>query len=306
MQASIFRIIIFGAAVALWLTMQGSSGRAAPPAYPAFPGIVSDYHGYMCHDFTVDGCAAKVVEPKQAAPGRPWIWRAMFWDAFPAADLALLHKGFHLAYIEVGDTFGAPAAIKHWDPFYDVLIKTYGLGKYPALEGLSRGGLYIYRWAAQNPDKVGCIYGDAPVCDIKIWPRGSAAYDGNDRDWAQIMQSYHFNSLTDALAYSGNPLDDSTLIPLAKAHVPIIHVIGDADPAVVPIQNTEVLRARYLALGGPFFEVVKHGCGHHPHGLSDPTVVVDFLAAHTVRPQAARTPADRSGEVLTLQPAQWQ
>ena len=59
-----------------------------------------------------------VVEPKQAAPGNPWIWRAMFWDAFPSVDLALLDKGFHLAYIEVGNTFGCPDAMGHWDPFY--------------------------------------------------------------------------------------------------------------------------------------------------------------------------------------------
>ena len=75
--------------VSLGLMLMAVSGTGGEP-FPRFPGTVSDYHGYVCHDFTVDGCAAKVVEPKQAAPGRPWIWRALFWDAFPSADLALL------------------------------------------------------------------------------------------------------------------------------------------------------------------------------------------------------------------------
>ena len=85
--------------VSLGLLMMAVSARAEPgqAAPPPFPGTVSDYHGYVRHDFVVDGCDARVVEPKQAAPGRPWIWRAMFWDAFPGADLARLAKGFHLA-----------------------------------------------------------------------------------------------------------------------------------------------------------------------------------------------------------------
>jgi pimeloyl-ACP methyl ester carboxylesterase len=273
---------------------------------PAFPGTVSDYHGYVCHDFTVDGCAAKLVEPKTPAPGKPWIWRAMFWDAFPGVDLALLAKGYYVAYIEVGDTWGAPDAIRHWDPFYALLTGTYSLSKYPALEGLSRGGLYIYRWAAQHPNQVGCIYGDAPLCDILLLERGAAKNPDFVADWANLKTDYHFTSDAEAEAYRGNPFDEAILAPIAKAHVPIIHVVGDADTTVPPVDNTDILRTRYLALGGPFFEVVKHGCDHHPHGLSDPTVVVNFILSHSGKPRTKKTAADRSGEVITLTKAEWQ
>ncbi len=291
----------------LMLAMLPGHADPAPQDPPTFPGAVSDYHGYLCHDFPVDGCDAKVVEPKQAAPGRPWIWRAMFWDAFPSADLALLAQGFHLAYIEVGNTFGCPDAMKHWDPFYALLTGTYGLSKYPALEGLSRGGLYIYRWAAVNPDKVGCLYGDAAVCDFKSWPGGKGKGPGSSGDWAELIKDYHFASEAEALAFRGNPVDDSILVPLAKAHIPIVHVIGDADTAVPLEENTSIVRVKYLKLGGPFFEIIKHGCDHHPHGLSDPTPVVDFIVANTGhRPPRKATAADRSGEMVTLQPGQWQ
>src|ERR1039457_7357685 len=100
------------------------------------------YHGYARQDWTVDGCPALLVAPHEAAPGRPWIWRAEFFDAFPGADLALLARGFHLAYIQVGNTFGAPDALRHWDFFYPELVEKHGLSPKPALEGLSRGGLY--------------------------------------------------------------------------------------------------------------------------------------------------------------------
>lgn len=42
-----------------------------------------------------------------------------------------------------------------------------GFNKKVALEGMSRGGLIVYNWAAQNPEKVACIYADAPVMDFK-------------------------------------------------------------------------------------------------------------------------------------------
>ena len=281
----VLRLIML-AALFLGLTSLSIPGQAEPhgAAFPAYPGTVSDFHGYTCHNFTVDGCAARVVEPKQAAPGRPWIWRALFWGVYPSADLALLGRGFHLAYIEVGNTFGSPDAMAHWDPFYALLTGTYGLSRYPALEGLSRGGLYIYRWAAANPDKVGCLYGDAPVCDFKSWPGGKGKSQGSPGDWAKLIQDYHFTSEAEALAFRGNPLDESILAPIAEANIPIVHVVGDADTTVPPAENTDILRARYLLLGGRFFEVVKHGCNHHPHGLSDPTLVVNFILAHTGKP----------------------
>jgi pimeloyl-ACP methyl ester carboxylesterase len=296
-------VLILGAI----LQITPSRAQTDKPPVPSFPGTVSDYHGYVCHDFVVDSCAARVVEPRQAAPGHPWIWRAMFWDAFPSTDLALLNKGFHVAYIEVGNTFGCPDALKHWDIFYDQLTGTYGLSRYPALEGLSRGGLYIYRWAASHPDKVGCLYGDAPVCDFKSWPGGKGKSPGSPGDWAELIRDYHFTSEAEALAFTGNPVDESILRPLARAHLPIIHVVGDSDSAVPPVENTDLLRAQYLKLGGSFFEVVKHGCDHHPHGLTNPQVVVDFIVAHTgKKPGRKRTPVDRSGEILTLSPEQWQ
>ena len=111
-------LFLLAAALMTSPTIAGAEAKADPAqtiaAAAAWPGTPTDYHGYVCHHLTVDGCDAMVVEPKQAAPGKPWIWRAMFWDAFPSVDLALLDKGFHLAYIEVGNTFGAPDAMAHW------------------------------------------------------------------------------------------------------------------------------------------------------------------------------------------------
>jgi len=243
-----------------------------------FPGERIDYHGFTRHDFSVGGCGAIAVEPKEALPGRPWIWKAEFFAAFPGVELELLARGFHLGYIHVGNSFGCPDALRHWDVFYREMTEVYGLSGKPALEGLSRGGLYIYNWAARNAEKVGCLFGDAPVCDFKSWPgakgKGKAS-DYTRENWQELMRCYHFASEREALDYQGNPVDN--LKPIAAAKIPIIHIYGDKDEAVPWEENTLVVKERYERLGGRMVLIPKPGVGHHPHGLPDPAPVADFI-----------------------------
>jgi len=236
------------------------------------------YHGCVRRNFVLDGCRALVVIPKNPLPGKPWVWCAEYFDRFPDIDVILLEKGFHLAYMDVGNTFGSPAALAHWAAFYDHLVRDYGLSAKPALEGLSRGGLYIYNWAAAHPDRVSCLYGDNPVCDFKSWPGGKGTGPGSEYFWNAVLQDYGFASEAEALAYDKNPVDN--LKPIADAGVPIIHVCGDADLFVPISENTLLVKERYEKLGGHMEVIVKKGAGHHPHGLDDPAPVVDFILRH--------------------------
>jgi pimeloyl-ACP methyl ester carboxylesterase len=239
--------------------------------YPAqsktneFPGDKQEWNGY---DMFVDG-KNKVVVPKKAAPGKPWVWRARFWGHEPAFDLAMLDKGYHVAYCDVAGLFGSPKAVKRWDEFYVTLTINFGLGPKPILEGMSRGGLIAYNWSIANPDKVSMIYGDAPVMDFKSWP-------GADHD--SILKAYDFKNKEEAEAYTGNPIDN--LAPLAKAGVPIIHIVGDADKVVPVAENTAVAEERYKKLGGTFEVIHKEDVGHHPHSLKDPAPLLDFVDQH--------------------------
>lgn len=247
---------------------------------PEFSGKTSDWHGFTRHDFTVDGKSVLVVTPKEAAAGMPWVWHGEFFGHKPAPDIELLKRGFHVVYMSVPDMLGGPPAVKHWNAFYKELTERHGLAKKPALVGLSRGGLYCYNWAAANPDKVACIYADAPVCDFKSWPGGKGKGKGSDRDWKLVMQVYGFESEAEALAYDKNPVDN--LAPLAKEKVPLLHVYGDADDVVPWDENTGLLAERYKKLGGPITLIAKPGVGHHPHGLDDPTPIVEFIAKHSL------------------------
>lgn len=250
----------------------------AAPA--SFPGTTTPWKSGVRHDFTCDGRPATVVAPAKAAPDRPWLWRGEFFGAFATVDEALLARGWHLGYLQCKDTFGSPETLRHWDVFHGELVGRYGLHRRPVLLGMSRGGLYVYRWASTHPDKVGLIYGDAPVCDVKSWPGGKGKGKGSPKDWALFKQVFGLTE-AQALAWRGNPID--LLEPLAKARIPILHVVGDADDVVPVAENTAILQRRYQALGGPFRLIVKPGVGHHPHSLSDPAPIVEHILAHRLK-----------------------
>ncbi len=141
-------IVCLAFAPGLASTAVAAAAEAAAP----FPGKKSVWNGYDRYDFAVDGKNLLVVVPKQAAPGKPWVWHGEFFGHKPAPDIALLGRGFHIVYLSVPNLLGCPDAVAHWDKAYTELTGKFGFAKQAALVGLSRGGLYCYNWAIANPD----------------------------------------------------------------------------------------------------------------------------------------------------------
>ncbi len=142
---------------------------------------------------------------------------------------------------------------------------------------MSRGGLIIFNWAKQNPEKVAAIYADAPVCDFKSWPL--APNKNTPGDAAQCLKAYNLTA-EQAAVYADQPFDN--LEPLAKQKVPVLSVCGAADSVVPMVENTVILADRYRKLGGPIRVIAKHDCEHHPHSLKDPSVIANFLKANSI------------------------
>jgi lysophospholipase L1-like esterase/pimeloyl-ACP methyl ester carboxylesterase len=259
-------------------------GETAAGASAPFPGRRSCWNGFDRFDFDAGGRTASVIAPRQPRPGRLWAWKGEFLDAFPGTEIALLGQGVYLVYLNAPDMLGSPTAVAAWNACYAELTARHGLAKKAALIGLSRGGLYCYNWAAANPDKVACIYGDAPVCDLKSWPGGKGKGPGSPRDWKLVLEQFGFRSDQEALAAMVSPIDH--LAPLAQARLPLLHVYGDADEVVPWDENTGVLARRYRELGGSITLIGKPGIGHHPHGLKDPAPVVNFILTNLVSANA--------------------
>lgn len=268
------RLLTSGFVCLVVWSLVGASAPAAEPTPPWLAGTKDSFQGFDRYAFQFDGVKSYLVVPKEAAEGKPWVWRARFFGHEPQTDKALLERGFHVAYVDVAGLFGAPKAVHRWNQFYKLLTEEHGFSKKPVLEGMSRGGLIVLNWAIANPDRVAAIYIDAPVCDIRSWPGGKGKGKGSPRDWQACLQAYGLDE-TSAEEAKVSPVDN--LKPLADERVPILSVCGDADEVVPLEENTRVLQQRYRELCGPIEVIVKPGIGHHPHSLKDPARIVDFI-----------------------------
>lgn len=233
--------------------------------------------------FKLDGIEAWYIKPNKTISDNPWIWRAHFPNWHTDMDSILLERGFHVAYINTNNLYGHSSAMMIWDKFYDYLVHQKQLASKVALEGVSRGGLYIYGWAKRNPAKVSCIYAEAPVCDFTSWPGGKGSGKGSPDDWKKLLEVYGFTA-QQALQYSDQPKDN--LEALAAYKVPILHVIGLHDSIVPPAENTMVLVNNYIKAGGPATVIPmtkgKQELNGHHFPIEHPEALADFIYRNSV------------------------
>lgn len=252
-----------------------------------FLGEETEWKGFTRYNFKFEGRDSHVTLPENPLRGNPWVWRARFPGWHTEMDSLLLSEGFHVAYVNTDNMYGSPAAVAVWDRFYNYLTTEWKLHPKVALEGVSRGGLFIYNWAKRNPEKVNCIYAEAPVCDFKSWPGGFGGGKGSEADWERLKTAYGFSSDEEALAYRDNPIDNLEALALAK--VPVLHMIGLNDEIVPPDENTYILIDRYIKLGGPATVIPctqgkQELFGHH-FPIETPRQAADFIRYHTALPE---------------------
>lgn len=233
-----------------------------------------NFYGFRGYDFTFSGRNAKVVVPRQSVPGHPWVWRARFWGHEPQTDIALLERGFHIVYCDVAELFGNKEALLVWNKYYHMLTRV-GLAKKAVMEGMSRGGVYVYRWVAAYPKRVAAVYADAPVLDLKSWPGGKKQSKGSPSDWEKFKKDFGFTTEEEAIGFKGNPLDLAGKI--ARSKIPMLHVVGDADDVVPVAENTALFEQKIKEAGGSIKIIHKPGVGHHPHSLLNPKPIIDFI-----------------------------
>ena len=256
---------------------------------PAFPGERRDFRGFDRYKFrTEGGVPIQVICPKEAAPGKPWLWRSLFWDAikrFNEADMKLVEEGYHIVLVH-GDVAGHPSGNANIDAAYDLLTTEHGFSNKCSMASMSRGTLSLFRWASTHPEKVESVYVDNGVCNVLSWPAGKLV-PGNDSiasgapsSWADFKKRFGYQTDAEALKTKESPIDQ--LEPLARAGVPILMVCGSKDKAVPYEENDAIMEQRYKALGGDITVIVEDK--GHSHGMQDPTPVLEFIRRHTATP----------------------
>ncbi|TNJ46576.1 prolyl oligopeptidase family serine peptidase [Tamlana fucoidanivorans] len=241
--------------------------------------LTTTWKGFKRLDFKLENHEVRLTIPHKKATGAPWIWRARFPDYHSDINSLLLDAGFHVAYINTNNMYGSPKAITVWNNFYKFLTHKFQLNKKVVFHGHSRGGLFVYNWAKLNPDKVSCLYLDAPVCDFKSWPVGFGYSKRNHKDWNQLKLVYGFTSDSEAKSYTNNPIDH--LHELAKAQIPVLHTINLNDSVVPPHENTIKLINTYISLGGIASvypcSTEKASLDEHHYDIPNTEYVVNFI-----------------------------
>lgn len=263
-------------AKAIYKALTGKDGSLVAAQYP---GKKSEWHGFTRYDFQIDRRNAHIIVPAKAAPGSPWIWRARFPEWHYQMDSILIQKGFHVVYVNTDGMFGSPKAMDVWNNFYNYLTSQYKLNQKVALEGVSRGGLFVFGFAKRWPERVSCVYTEAPVCDIKSWPGGKGSGEGDPAMWKELIAAYGFPSEKEALEYSDNPINN--LDKLAATKVPLFFSIGLYDSIVPPEENTYKLIGNYTRLGGPATiypnTLGKQSLKGHHFPIDNPKAGADFI-----------------------------
>lgn len=204
----------------------------------------------------------------------PWVFFAPSYAAsYPNSTQGwliqhLLDSGIAVAGVDVGESYGSPAGNAGYTAFYNYATTKANLAPNTCLLGQSRGGLMMYRWAIENPDKVDAIAAIYPIADIRSWP-GIAT--------AAPVYGLTVDQLTTNLS-EYNPID--RLQSLADAKIPLFSICGSADAYTAP--NSQVVYDRYKALGGTMDLVIVPGRGHEeiPEYFQS-TQLLDFMVAHS-------------------------
>lgn len=240
----------------------------------------SEYHGYKRADFKFDGKDATIVFPNTPEAQGRWMLKMEYFDAFPALELELVRRGWHLCYLENDNRWGTDSDADRKAKFVDYMAENFGLERKFTAVGMSCGGLCSIYFAARYPELVSAMFLDAPVLNFLSCPMGFGIGDryGGEEVW-QEFTSAHPVTLSELLTYRNHPLDK---IPdVIKSRIPLAMYYGDQDTIVPYEENGILLEREYRKTDIPFLCVCRAGDGHHPHGPADPTELADFIEKFT-------------------------
>ena len=214
--------------------------------------------------FTVAGYKARVLIPENA--NGEWLWKTEFFHAFETAERDLYKRGYARVYYEISDKYGSPQAVKLMDGFYEELIKRYPfLDKKCHLIGFSRGGLYAFNFAMAYPQWVKSVYFDAPVLDLRSWPRTDPKYGELDLH-EQVMKEYGFKTEEEFKNCKEYPVEK--LAAYFDLNIPTLLIAGTDDTVVAYSENSQKM-IEYGAEGKSFVFYAKLGADHHPHSFGN-------------------------------------
>lgn len=231
----------------------------------------ADYYGHEMYEFEFEGRQAKLVFPKTPAENKPWLLKTEYFWAFPSFEREMLKRGFYVAYVANKTRWHDKSddTVKH--RFSDFVQDEFGLNKKCLPVGMSCGGMHAIYYAARYPDDVVGLYLDAPVVNLLSCPYALGTAQVN---FIEEFTAHTGMTLSELICYRDHPYDNIPL--LAEHNIPVFLVCGDSDKTVPYEENGKLLYDHYTKRGLDIKQTIKKDCDHHPHGLNDCTLLIDW------------------------------
>ncbi len=237
----------------------------------------SIWNGFTRLDFLFEGRDAILILPDDSNKCDKWLFKTEYFDAFPDLEIEMVKRGWHLAFIKNKTRWCLDEDLDLKSRFADFLSEEFGLYKKCVPVGMSCGGLIGTKFAAKYPEKVSCLYIDAPVLNLLSCPCG-LGIGSRGISYDEYLNATG-RTMSELICYREHPIDKMHI--LLENNLPIIMVAGDSDSVVPYVENGAILEKFYKENGGTIEIIIKPGCEHHPHGLEDNTPIIDFVLKHS-------------------------
>lgn len=231
-----------------------------------------EWNGFETINFTFDGKNAIIVLPKEPKSGKKWLFKTEYFGAFPNFEIEMLHRGYALAHVDNETRWCLQSDTIRQGAFAKYLHDEFDFAKKCLPVGMSCGGMQAVYFAARYPEMTAAIYIDAPVLNLLSCPCGVGL--AHNELYDEFVGATG-QTVSEMINYRNHPIDH--VDELINAKIPVFLICGGDDHCVPYLENGKVLYDKYIAAGGDIWQIVKPGVDHNPHGLDDPTPLIEFV-----------------------------
>jgi len=232
------------------------------------------WNEFETKEFVFADRKAVIVYPK-VKPNGKMLLKLEYLDAFPGFDIAMLNRGYYLIFLYHQSRWAPDTETNITADFVRHCAKELNADSRCILEGASCGGLQAARLAQLHPELVASMYLDNPVLNI-LSMAGLGACDEPDLKyfWREIVDTFGVNR-SNIINFRNSPIDH--MQTLIDNDIPVIMIHGNGDTMVIYEENGKVLEDFYKEKGGKLKLITRSMGKHHPHGLDDPTPIINFV-----------------------------
>lgn len=230
----------------------------------------SVWNTFRRYDFQFEDKPAVLICPDSPVAGNKWLFKTEYFGAFPEYEIEMVKRGYYVAHVDNTTRWCLPEDTERQARFAAFLSEEFGLSGQCFPVGMSCGGMQAVYLAAKYPELVAAMYLDAPVLNLLSCPCGVG--DATNMLYDEFVDATGW-TVSDMISYRKHPIDYVDL--LVKKEIPVFLVSGDCDGMVPYHENGKHLAEKY-STRQCFCQVIKRGCDHHPHGLTDPSELIAF------------------------------